>query len=314
MTNGFDKLLRESLTAEAAAGHGAECLDAALVAGWFDGTLTHAERTAVEAHAASCSRCQATIAALVRTDRPSPRVWWRAPAVQWLVPVAVASAALLVVWIGVLRTSDGDTPPAAASTSARLESPAPAPTAVPESATADRSASPGGRVAAPMLLRGAGRLRAAVPARRRARPPGAIRMRRQRSAPGRSTFRRRPSSHCGDRPGSRAQLPQASEPPAPNASPGPAPGGRAGAVAGIPAAPRASEPTTAPLTDAAGESLAPSVAQSFGAGAGRGGGRAPLILSPDRSVRWRISGASQVERSVDGGLTWQTQTTGVTRC
>ena len=70
MTNGFDKLLRESLTAEAAADHGAECLDAALVAGWFDGTLSHAERTAVEAHAATCSRCQATIAALVRTDRP----------------------------------------------------------------------------------------------------------------------------------------------------------------------------------------------------------------------------------------------------
>ena len=145
MTNGFDRLLRESLTAEAAADHGAECLDAALVAGWFDGTLSHAERTAVEAHAASCSRCQATIAALVRTDWPSPRVWWRAPAVQWLVPVAVASAASLVVWIGVLRTSDADTPPAAASTSARLESPAPAPTAAPESATADRRVSPGGR-------------------------------------------------------------------------------------------------------------------------------------------------------------------------
>ncbi len=154
MTNGFDKLLRESLTAEAAAGHGAECLDAALVAGWFDGTLSHAERTAVEAHAASCSRCQATIAALVRTDRPSPRVWWRAPAVQWLVPVAVASAALLVVWIGVLRTGDADTPPAAASTSARLESPAPAPTAVPESATADRSVLSRWSGSAPMLLRG----------------------------------------------------------------------------------------------------------------------------------------------------------------
>ena len=106
MTNGFDKLLRESLTADAAAGIGAECPDAALVAGWFDGTLSHAERTSVEAHAATCSRCQATIAALVRTDRPVARAWWRAPAVQWLVPVAVVGAASLIVWIGVLRTDD----------------------------------------------------------------------------------------------------------------------------------------------------------------------------------------------------------------
>ena len=141
MTNGFDKLLRESLSADAAADHGAECLDAALVAGWFDGTLSHAERTAVEAHAASCSRCQATIAALVRTDRPSPRLWWRAPAVRWLVPVAVAGAASLVVWIGVLRTGDADTSPAA--TSARLESPAPAPTVLPGSTAASRGSSPG---------------------------------------------------------------------------------------------------------------------------------------------------------------------------
>ena len=123
MTNGFDKLLRESLTADAAADLGAECPDAAVVASWFDGTLSHAERTAVEAHAATCSRCQATIAALVRTDRPVARAWWRAPAVRWVVPVAVASAAALVVWIAVRRPDDASVPPA--PTYARLEPPAP---------------------------------------------------------------------------------------------------------------------------------------------------------------------------------------------
>ena len=137
MTNGFDKLLRESLTDEAAADTGAECPDAAVVAGWFDGTLSHAERTAVEAHAATCSRCQATIAALVRTDRPAARAWWRAPAVQWLVPVAVAGAASLIVWIGVLRTDDAGPLPSA--TSARLESAARAPAAGGGSAKADRA-------------------------------------------------------------------------------------------------------------------------------------------------------------------------------
>jgi photosystem II stability/assembly factor-like uncharacterized protein len=53
------------------------------------------------------------------------------------------------------------------------------------------------------------------------------------------------------------------------------------------------------------------VAQSVTPAAGRGGGRTPLIQSPDASVRWRITGQTQVERSADGGLTWQTQTTGV---
>jgi hypothetical protein len=120
MTNGFDKLLRESLAAEAADGQGAECPDAAVVAGWFDGTLSHAERTAVETHAATCARCQATIAALVRTDRPAPRAWWRAPAVQWLVPVAVAAGASVIIWVGVLRTDDDAVQPAA--TSAQHES------------------------------------------------------------------------------------------------------------------------------------------------------------------------------------------------
>ena len=143
MTNGFDKLLRESLTAEAAADHGAECLDAAVVAGWFDGTLSHAERTAVEAHAATCSRCQATIAALVRTDRPAPRAWWRAPAVQWLVPVAVAGAASLIIWIAVLRPDDGGPPPSA--TSARLEFAATAPAVVAGSARPEQGSPPGGR-------------------------------------------------------------------------------------------------------------------------------------------------------------------------
>ena len=142
MTNGFDKLLRESLTADAAAGIGAECPDAALVAGWFDGTLSHAERTSVEAHAATCSRCQATIAALVRTDRPVARAWWRAPAVQWLVPVAVVGAASLIVWIGVLRTDDAGSRPSA--TSARFESAARVPAVVDGAAGAKQGSSPGG--------------------------------------------------------------------------------------------------------------------------------------------------------------------------
>jgi hypothetical protein len=41
-------------------------------------------------------------------------------------------------------------------------------------------------------------------------------------------------------------------------------------------------------------------------------GAAVEIRSPDPSVRWRFAGAEFVERSVDGGATWQRQPTGVT--
>ena len=68
MTNGFDKLLRESLAA-GADGNGADCPDAAVVAAWFDGTLSHAERTAMEAHAATCARCTPTSSVAGRDRR-----------------------------------------------------------------------------------------------------------------------------------------------------------------------------------------------------------------------------------------------------
>ena len=36
-----------------------------------------------------------------------------------------------------------------------------------------------------------------------------------------------------------------------------------------------------------------------------------VIVSPDSSVRWRIAGGSEVERTIDGGRTWEIQSTGV---
>jgi photosystem II stability/assembly factor-like uncharacterized protein len=65
-----------------------------------------------------------------------------------------------------------------------------------------------------------------------------------------------------------------------------------------------------PMIDAARRSAERGFVQSVAGAAGRSGGRA-LIQSPDRSVRWRIVGRGQVERSIDEGLSWQVQTTGV---
>ena len=107
--------------------------------------------------------------------------------------------------------------------------------------------------------------------------------------------------------GVAAPLPQAPEPIAPSASPAPPPAAKADAVgAGL-----AGQPNATPSMDATRQFAERAGAQSAAPAAGRGGGRTPLIQSPDRSVRWRITGQSQVERSVDGGSSWQTQTTGV---
>lgn len=37
----------------------------------------------------------------------------------------------------------------------------------------------------------------------------------------------------------------------------------------------------------------------------------PAIVSPDGGARWRIVAGGGVERSTDGGVTWQPQSTGV---
>ena len=313
MTNGFDKLLRESLAAEAD-GNGADCPDAAIIAGWFDGTLSHAERTSVEVHAATCARCQATIAALVRTDRPAPRVWWRTPAVQWLVPIAVAAGASLIVWIGVLRTEDHAGPPPAA-TSARLESSARVPAAAPVSPGAEPGASPGGRAgiadapAKPAPLRDAEAREKAAQRMLRARVPTATPVSADAAnapLPTIDTLKAEASV--------TAPPPQAPESTRRSDTPSPAAATARAAEAMTPAAPvapRTEVLNTTPSVDPAGAVTERSMFQSVAGAAGRGGGRQPLIQSPDRSVRWRITGQSQVERSADAGVSWQTQTTGV---
>ena len=318
MTNGFDKLLRESLAA-GADGNGADCPDAAIVAAWFDGTLAHAERTAMEAHAATCARCQATIAALVRTDRPAPRAWWRAPAMQWLVPVAVAAGASLIIWTGVLRTEDDAVPPPAA-TSARLES-ARVPVAAPGAAGAQPGVAPGARSdaadanpsakASPLAdadrrasaNQRAQRARAAAPAAPSADAPKVLPPGETLTSQTRETIITAPLQQAPE------SLRRAD---APSPAPSPAPAAMAGAAATPPPTPVAPRPDLPNATmDTAGQSTAQPFVQSAAGAGGRGGGRAALIQSPDRSVRWRITGQTQLERSTDGGLSWQTQTIGV---
>lgn len=95
-----ERLLAGTLAARAEPAPGSACLDADTLAAWADGILDAHERAEVEAHAADCGRCQALLAAMVKTmpAREGGQSAWRIPALGWLVPLTAAAAAL-VVWV-----------------------------------------------------------------------------------------------------------------------------------------------------------------------------------------------------------------------
>src|SRR6185295_2140693 len=109
----MDRLLAAALNARAGSAADGACLDAETLAAWADEALDARERAAAEAHAADCARCQALLAAMVRTRPPAAeaRSWWRVPSFGWVIPVTVAATAL-VIWIAVpnrvpVQVSDG---------------------------------------------------------------------------------------------------------------------------------------------------------------------------------------------------------------
>ena len=97
-----------SVMRTAASGPASGCPDAELLGLHAEQALTGDERAAIEAHVAVCDRCQATLAAFVRSA-PEPASapagigmaspWWAGW--RWLVPIASATAVVAVaVWIG----------------------------------------------------------------------------------------------------------------------------------------------------------------------------------------------------------------------
>ncbi len=105
-----------------------DCPDAELLALYAEHELSSDERGPVEAHVAGCGRCQATLAAFVRSA-PEPGVavatggiaapaWWAGW--RWMVPLASATAvAAVAVWIG-----RGPADPAAPAADAVVSTPA----------------------------------------------------------------------------------------------------------------------------------------------------------------------------------------------
>ena len=79
MTELPDRLLREALREGTPTMPSTACVDAEALAAWADGTMSRPRRARhSRRHAADCARCQALIAAMMRSEpRPDRTAWWR---------------------------------------------------------------------------------------------------------------------------------------------------------------------------------------------------------------------------------------------
>ncbi len=274
----MDRLLAATLKARAEAEPGAACLDAETLAAWADGALDARERAAAEAHAADCGRCQALLAAMVRTAPPSSAaapfrtrlLWWLAP----IVPVAAA----LVIWFAVpnrepLQQSDHGV--------IAVAEPAPAARPAPQ---ADVKARALPDVQAPREAANQRDVATPAPA-----PPADDLRERRSVAPLDKATAPTPAAAANALSEQVAVAP---------AAPAAAPASNA-----APSALSAKEADASVRRDAAS---APARLSTFAA--------APdvVIVSSNPATRFRLVRGGGVQRSADAGATWRTESTGAT--
>src|SRR5262245_9232804 len=300
------RLLQETLRAGLTPGSSSGCIDAETLAAWSDGTLSTRDRDAAESHAAGCARCQALLAAMVRSTPAAPsRTWWRPSVFGWLAPLAAAAVAI-VVWINV-PSSPPPSPvaaPAASPTAARS-------TSIPTPNAAEKKEAPGSSPSETADARADAKIdeRAKL---RAVQPPATV--------PHREELDERRTTASASAP----SVPRQAEPKA-------APSGLRDAAAAppapVPQLPRAVPAPASPLAEtarssaanvSAGAAPAQTANNASAQAAGPPGFSARMakaavvpteVVSPDPEVRWRFA-SSSVSRSIDGGATWQPQSTG----
>ena len=146
-----ERLLRQAMREDARPV--GPCLDAGTLAAWSEDGLSGKALAAAEAHAASCVRCQAVLAAMARTSQVADGLdsraarasnpWGISKGVRWLVPLAGAAAAgalVIAIWPGAGVEELGRAP-AAAPISAPKQVAEPAPPA-PSATLADKADAP----------------------------------------------------------------------------------------------------------------------------------------------------------------------------
>ena len=277
----MDRLIRDALRSDTPADTGA-CLDAETLAAWADDVLDRRERARAEAHAAGCARCQALLAAMVRTEVDSslPRrsaegakAGRSVGVLRWAVPLA-AAAAVVVVWLAVPRPApvapaqrEVDKLAASAPTRSTASAVSP-PSAEPSSADAKALAKDTARPQAP-------------PAERKDDRSAAVRQEAARDAAAKNPDERFREADQLKR-DARAKEAQ------------------------IPASPPAATPPPAALAEQV--TVAPAERRAFADARGAAAADAFVVESAGGRPHWRIRGTT-VERSLDGGASWQRQAT-----
>jgi hypothetical protein len=114
-------------------------LDAEALAAWAEDRLSAAEREALEGHAADCERCQALLAAMVRTEagltgpalseRSESKWFRRISPLGWALPLTAAAAAL--IWLVASPVMNREPKVVETTAQLSLESPSPVPAATP---------------------------------------------------------------------------------------------------------------------------------------------------------------------------------------
>jgi hypothetical protein len=276
------------------------CVDAETLAAWMDGSLSREALDRAEHHAAGCARCQAMLASMARTAPDTAgHPWWRSLTARWVVPIAAAATAV-ALWVSVDRQQNPALP--AAPPPAQL------------SRTSEPAASPAmladarARSAAPVAQD------KAAPARSAKADASADTRAAQKSVPepvaggaagGRVIDARRPSLQT--RSDNAASVGSTA---AATAAPGPPPPPAAPALANAAPVPAAEPSVISPLAETVRvipESSAKRMRAEGGARGGTAFTSAVEIVSPEPAFRWRLSAPDTIQRSTDGGATWQPQ-------
>jgi hypothetical protein len=295
----IDRLLRQRLRPGQGAPPAGACLEPDTLAAWIEGSLGQEELAAAESHSAGCERCQAMLAAMVRTEPVvQRRRWWQSLTARWLVPAAAAATAA-ALWISVApdRVQRGAVPSSEADSAAAGPASTQARTGgAPETASSTPTSPPLAAEARSMR----GNRVQSVDALEKTLPPPRSKAAEKKTE---DLAARRDRAEPGQPVGSLLSY-RKEAPAAPASAPAPAP----------PAVELKSQEVTPgppPSAQLAGQVKAPSAqdAQAFL----RTTRAASIdIVSPDPASRWRAGGYGMVRRSADGGVTWVAQESGTT--
>jgi hypothetical protein len=275
------------------------CVDAETLAAWMDGSLSREALDRAEHHAAGCARCQAMLASMARTAPDTAgHPWWRSLTARWVVPIAAAATAV-ALWVYVDRQQNPALPAAPPPLGLSRAGEAAAPPTMLADAR-ERSAAP----VAQDKAAAARPAKADAPADTRAE---------QKSVPGRvagGAVGGRPTDAL--RPSLEARSDNAASvasPAAATAAPTPPPPPAAPVLRSAAPAPAAEPSVISPLAETV-RVIPESSTKQMRAVAGRGGTAftsAVEIVSPEPAFRWRLLAPGTIQRSTDGGVTWQPQ-------